>query len=115
MCIRDSLDGALLPVLHEVNDGLGWVSDEDVAVVADVLNLSRAEVHGVLTFYSDFRRSPAPTHRVALCRGEACQALGSEPLHSHAVAALAGRPDVELGEVFCLGNCALGPLSLIHI
>ena len=108
-----SLDGALLPVLHEVNDGLGWVSDEDVAVVADVLNLSRAEVHGVLTFYSDFRRSPAPTHRVALCRGEACQALGSEPLHSHAVAALAGRPDVELGEVFCLGNCALGPSALV--
>lgn len=101
--------GPLLPILHAVMAEHGWVSDEDMAVIADVLNLSRADVHGVVSFYHDFRRTPPATHRVALCRAEACQAVGSEALHAATLATFEGREDVEVAEVFCLGNCALGP------
>ncbi len=101
--------GPLLPVLHEVVATHGHVVEDDVAVVADVLNLSRADVHGVVTFYHDLRRTPPATHRVALCRGEACQARGAEQTYAGATERWAGSPDVEVGEVFCLGNCALGP------
>ena len=72
------LRGPLLPVLHEVVATHGYVADDDVLVVAEVLNLSRADVHGVVTFYHDLRRTPPAAHRVALCRGEACQARGGE-------------------------------------
>lgn len=68
--------GPLLPVLHEVMDELGYVAREDVQTIADVLNLSIAEVHGVVSFYQDFRTSPPAAHAVALCRGEACQSVG---------------------------------------
>jgi formate dehydrogenase subunit gamma len=102
--------GPLMPVLHDVMAELGHISREDVETVADVLNLSVAEVHGVVSFYHDFRTAPPAAHRIALCRGEACQSVGAEAL----VAATRGRSstlgdDVEVSEVFCLGNCALGP------
>ena len=102
--------GPLMPVLHEVMEELGHIAREDIETVADVLNLSIAEVHGVVSFYVDFRTAPPAAHTVALCRGEACQSVGAEPLY----AATRGRagdlgPDVEVTEVFCLGNCALGP------
>lgn len=67
-------EGALLPVLHDVQDTFGWVPDDAVPVIATALNLSRAEVHGVLTFYHDFRREPAGRHVIKLCQAEACQA-----------------------------------------
>ena len=105
--------GPLLPVLHEVVARHGYVHDDDVLVVADVLNLSRADVHGVLTFYSDLRRTPPPAHRLALCRGEACQARGGEPLHDLATNRWAGADDVEVAEVFCLGLCAVGPSGTV--
>ena len=105
--------GPLLPVLHEVVARHGYVHDDDVLVVADVLNLSRADVHGVLTFYSDLRRTPPTTHRLALCRGEACQARGSEGLHDLATSRWAGVDDVEVAEVFCLGLCAVGPSGTV--
>lgn len=101
--------GPLLPVLHEVVATHGYVHDDDVPVVADVLNLSRADVLGVLSFYHDFRRTPPAAHRVSLCRAEACQARGAEATVAAASDRFGGSTAVEVGEVFCLGNCALGP------
>lgn len=105
--------GPLLPILHEVVATHGSVHDDDVAVVADVLNLSRADVHGVVTFYHDFRRTPAPAHRVTVCRGEACQARGGEASYAVATGRWAGSTDVEVAEVFCLGLCAVGPSGTV--
>jgi formate dehydrogenase subunit gamma len=102
--------GPLLPVLHDVKDELGHVAREDVETIADVLNLSVAEVHGVVSFYHDFRTTPPAAHRVALCRGEACQSVGAETLYADTRARVGSLgADVEVAEVFCLGNCALGP------
>lgn len=107
--------GALLPVLHAVQAELGYVPQEAIPVLADEFNLSRADVHGVVTFYHDFRREPAGRTVVRICRAEACQALGAEELVGYARAAglSLGKttPDgaVTLEQVFCLGNCALGP------
>jgi formate dehydrogenase subunit gamma len=102
--------GALMPVLHEVVEQFGFVAREDVKTIATVLNLSVAEVHGVVSFYHDFRTEPPAAHSVALCRGEACQSVGAEALYD-ATRARAGSlgDDVEVAAVFCLGNCALGP------
>jgi formate dehydrogenase subunit gamma len=100
--------GPLMPVLHDVVEELGYVAREDVQTIAAVLNLSVAEVHGVVSFYHDFRTEPSAAHTVALCRGEACQSVGAEGLFADTRAAGLG-PDVEVHEVFCLGNCALGP------
>jgi formate dehydrogenase subunit gamma len=102
--------GPLMPVLHEVMEELGHVAREDVETIAEVLNLSVAEVHGVVSFYHDFRTAPSAAHTVALCRGEACQSVGAEALYdgTRSRADSLGT-DVEVAEVFCLGNCALGP------
>ena len=106
--------GALMPVLHEVMAELGHIAREDVEAIADVLNLSVAEVHGVVSFYHDFRTDPPAAHRVALCRGEACQSVGAEALYADTRARAATLGDgVEVAEVFCLGNCALGPSGTI--
>ncbi len=107
-----ALDGALLPILHAINDRFGHVDERAVPIVADVLNLTRAEVHGVLTFYHDFRRAPAPRHVVRLCRAEACQAMGADALHAELEKACRGGP-VLVEAVYCLGNCALSPAALI--
>jgi formate dehydrogenase subunit gamma len=104
--------GPLMPVLHDVLEELGHVAREDVEAIADVLNLSVAEVHGVVSFYHDFRTEPRATHTVALCRGEACQSVGAEALYDGTRAGSLGS-DVEVAEVFCLGNCALGPSGTV--
>ena len=108
--------GALMPILHEVVAEIGSVTHEDTTVIADVLNLSEAEVHGVATFYKDFKREPAAPCVVQVCRGEACQAVGAEALVEQAKASLDTAMDarsadgsVELEQIFCFGNCALGP------
>jgi formate dehydrogenase subunit gamma len=112
--------GALLPVLHAIQDQLGYLSADVVARVADGLNVSRAEVHGVVTFYSDFRTEPPGRHLLRICRAEACQAMGAEALIAH----LQSRHHLSLGEtredrsvtaeaVYCLGNCALSPAIVL--
>jgi formate dehydrogenase subunit gamma len=114
------LRGPLLPVLHAVQHELGHVDAADVPVVADVLNLAVAEVHGVVTFYRDFRRSPAGRTTVRICQAEACRAVGAEALGAHARRRLGvgfgettSDDAVTLDEVFCLGNCALGPAAQV--
>mgnify|MGYP003441647118 CR=1 FL=1 len=87
--------------------------ERDVPVIADVLNLSRADVHGVVTFYHDFRRTPPVAHRVSLCRGEACQARGAQTSYTAATERWSASADVEVAEVFCLGLCAQGPSGQI--
>jgi len=106
--------GALMPVLHDVNEELGHIERQDVEAIADVLNLSIADVHGVISFYKDFRTAPAAAHTVALCRAEACQAVGAEALYADTVQR-AGElgDDVEVDEIFCFGNCALGPSGML--
>lgn len=104
---------ALLEILHAVQAISGYLSDETLKGIAHALNISRAEIYGVVTFYHDFRREPAPPHIIKLCRAEACQAAGSEELARHAEARLAGHPSVRLQAVYCLGNCALGPAALV--
>lgn len=106
--------GALMPVLHDVMDELGHIAREDIEAIADVLNLSVADVHGVVSFYKDFRTSPPAAHTVALCRAEACQSVGAEALYADTRARMGELgDDVELHEVFCFGNCALGPSGMI--
>jgi formate dehydrogenase subunit gamma len=112
--------GALLPVLRAIQDRLGHVPAHAVAVVADVLNISRADVHGVVSFYHDFRDAPPGRHIVKLCRAEACQAVGARALERHAKAALAigfgettADGAITLEPVYCLGNCAAGPSMMI--
>jgi len=110
------LPGGLLPLLHALQDELGHVPSETVPAIAAALNLSRAEVHGVISFYHDFRTEPAGRHRVQICRAEACQAMGSGALESHAKTALGvdygdttQDGAITLEPVYCLGNCACSP------
>jgi formate dehydrogenase subunit gamma len=114
------LEGAMLPMLHALQENFGHVPDAAVPLIADALNLSRAEVHGCLTFYHDFRRAPAGRHVVKLCRAEACQAVGADRLHAELMGGLGvtwhettadGRLTIE--PVFCLGLCACGPAALV--
>ena len=114
------LEGPLLPILHAFNEHFGFISNDAIVLVADVLNLTRAEVQGVVGFYHDFRRQPAGQHVVKVCRAEACQSMGSEALAERLERALGisfgdTTPDrrVTLGEVFCLGNCALSPNVMV--
>jgi formate dehydrogenase subunit gamma len=100
--------GPLLPILHAIQHEFGYVDPAVVPAIADELNLSVAEVHGVVSFYRDFRSEPAAATQVRVCRAEACQAVGGDALAEHA--ATQRTPGVvDVGDVFCLGNCALGP------
>jgi formate dehydrogenase subunit gamma len=106
-------EGALLPVCHALMHTFGHVPEAAVPIIAQALNLSRAEVHGVVSFYADFRREPPPQHVLRLCRAEACQARGGEALAAAAERRLAGRADVEVEAVYCLGLCASGPAAML--
>ncbi|MBK8469174.1 MAG: NAD(P)H-dependent oxidoreductase subunit E [Candidatus Phosphoribacter sp.] len=105
--------GPLLPILHAVQHEFGCIERGDIMTIADALNLSIADVHGVVSFYADLRTTPPPPHTIAVCRGEACQAVGGQALHTEAATVFAARDDVEVTEVFCLGNCALGPSATV--
>jgi formate dehydrogenase subunit gamma len=112
--------GGTLPILHDLQAEFGYVPEGAVQMIATALNLSRAEVHGVLTFYHEFRQHPPGRHVLRLCRAEACQSMGGEALAAQAKAYLhAGwgetSPDgaVTLEQVFCLGLCACAPAAML--
>lgn len=112
--------GALLPILHAIQDSLGYVPPESVPMIAKELNLSRADVHGVISFYHYFRETPPGRRTVYICRAEACQALGSDELESHAKQRLGidyhentADGAFSLEPVYCLGNCACSPSVMI--
>lgn len=113
---RRDMPGALLPILHDIQDTVGYVPSEVLPDIARALNLSRAEVHGVVTFYHDFRERKAGRHVVRVCRAEACQSVGSEALAAHAEQAVGcafhettADGEFTLEPVYCLGQCACGP------
>lgn len=117
---RAAEPGALLPILHAIQDDLGFIPEDAVGIVADVLNLSRAEVHGVVTFYHFFRTHPPGKHTLYVCRAEACQSMGARELEKHVREKLAidfhettadGRYSLE--PVYCLGNCACSPAVMV--
>jgi len=101
--------GALLPILHDIQDGFGYIPADAVPVIAGALNLSRAEVHGTISFYHDFRERPAEKPVVKLCRAEACKARGVEAI----VPLLEQDGRVQVETVYCLGLCASGPSALV--
>jgi formate dehydrogenase subunit gamma len=114
-------EGPLLPILHDLQETFGYIPDAAVPLIAQALNLSRAEVHGVFTFYHDFREAPAGRHVLKLCQAEACQSCGSDALAAHAERRLG----VKLGEttgdgrvtvepVYCLGLCATAPSAMLN-
>ncbi|WP_428978271.1 formate dehydrogenase subunit gamma [Oricola thermophila] len=114
------LEGPLLPILHAVQEELGCVPQEALPIIAGRLNLSRAEVHGVASFYHDFREQPAGRHTVRICRAEACQSMGADRVAEHAK----GRFKLNFGEtaadgtvtleaVYCLGLCACAPAAMV--
>jgi formate dehydrogenase subunit gamma len=114
------MPGALLPILHAVQERFGFIDDAAVPVIAEALNLSRAEVHGVITFYHDFRRAPGGRHVLKLCRAEACQSMGCDELadmlcrrHGIALGGTSADGELTLAAVYCLGNCALAPAALL--
>lgn len=124
--VRAALDanrdrpGALMPVLHAVQDSVGYVPEDAVALIAHDLNLSRAEVHGVVSFYHHFRTHPPGRHVVRICRAEACQALGARALEKHAKQSLGidfhettSDGAITLEAIYCLGNCGCGPSVLV--
>ena len=114
------LEGPLLPILHGIQEEFGHVPSETVPVIADALNLSRAEVHGVVTFYHDYRSQPAGRHVLKLCRAEACQSMGADAIAAQISQALgigfhetAKDDSVTLEPVFCLGLCACAPAAML--
>lgn len=113
--------GALLPILHGIQDALGYIPPESIDVIAKALNQTSAEIHGVITFYHQFRTYPPGKHNVEICRAEACQSMGSRQLESHAKATLGvdyhgttKDGEVTLEPVYCLGNCACSPSIRIN-
>jgi formate dehydrogenase subunit gamma len=112
--------GALLPILHGVQDALGFIPADSVPVIAKALNLSRAEVHGVISFYHYFRDTPPGKQTIQLCRAESCQAMGSKQLEAHVKTKLGidfhettADGEFSLEPVYCLGNCACSPAMQI--
>jgi formate dehydrogenase subunit gamma len=116
----ERLPGALLPILHALQEEFGYVDKAAVPLIASALNLSHAEVHGAISFYHDLRREPGGSHTLKVCRAESCQAMGCESMIHH----VESRLGVKLGQttqdrsitlepVYCLGNCALSPAVML--
>jgi formate dehydrogenase subunit gamma len=115
-----TLEGPLLPILHDVQHAFGYVPKAALPVIADGLNLSRAELHGVVSFYHDYRKAPAGRHVIKLCRAEACQSMGGDVLADRLMQLLGldwhetsddGAVTVE--PVYCLGLCACAPAAMV--
>jgi len=120
MAEHAGLQGPLLPILHAFVEEFGYIDEAAEALVAEALNISRAEVHGVVTFYHDFRRKPAGRHILKLCRAEACQAAGGDGIAARAEQRLgialgetAADGSVTLEPVYCLGLCACAPSAIL--
>jgi formate dehydrogenase subunit gamma len=116
-----AVPGAMLPILHEIQDATGYIPPDAVPLIAEALNLSRAEVHGVITYYHHFRQQPAARHVLKLCRAEACQSVGAAALAAHAKSTLgcdfhenSADGVFTLEPVFCLGMCACGPSLMVN-
>ncbi|WP_422370006.1 formate dehydrogenase subunit gamma [Hoeflea sp.] len=114
------LEGPLLPILHEVQEAFGHVPRQALPVIADGLNLSRAEVHGVVSFYHDYREAPAGRHVIKVCRAEACQSMGGDDLAERLLGVLgldwhetSNDGAVTVEPVYCLGLCACAPAALV--
>lgn len=114
------LEGPLLPILHALQESFGFIPQEAVRHIADGLNIGRAEVHGVVTFYHDFRDAPAGRHVVRICRAEACQAQGGNTLAEATLSRLGlewhgttANGAVTIEPVYCLGLCACGPAAMV--
>jgi formate dehydrogenase subunit gamma len=112
-------DGPALPILHALQDAFGHIPRDAIPMVAEALNLTRAEIHGIVTFYHDFRETPAGAHVLKLCRAEACQSMGADALGQQARDALrvgwgetTEDGQVTLEPVFCLGLCACAPAAM---
>lgn len=105
-------EGPLLPILHDVQDAFGYISEAAKRKIALALNLSRADVHGVVSFYHDFKSAPERLPVIKLCRAEACQARGSEALATKIQDMVKGRAKVEA--VYCLGLCSVGPNAMVR-
>lgn len=108
--------GALLPILHAIQNQLGYIPEAAIPTIASTLQQTNAEIHGVISFYHQFRTTPVGKHKVQICRAEACQARGSRNLEAHAKASLGidyhettADQTISLDGVYCLGNCACGP------
>jgi len=117
---RKQQPGALLPILHGIQDALGYVPREAIGHIAQALNLSRAEIHGVVTFYHYFRTSPPGRHTVYVCRAESCQSMGADRLVEHAKSKLGvdfhettSDGAFTLEPIYCLGNCACSPAMMV--
>ena len=117
---HQGLEGPLLPILHAVQEAFGYIPEAAVPQIAKALMLSKAEVHGVVSFYHDFRSAPAGRHVLKLCRAEACQTMGADAVAAQIKKALGidwheTTPDgrVTLEPVFCLGLCACGPSAMV--
>jgi formate dehydrogenase subunit gamma len=113
--------GALLPILHALQECFGHIDKAAIPLIAEALNVSKAEVHGVFTFYQDFRASPVDGDVLKLCRAESCQSMGCEDLVAHLAAEHRIEPDrshpgarLHVETVYCLGNCALSPAALLN-
>jgi formate dehydrogenase subunit gamma len=117
---RRSTPGAALPILHDLQHQFGYIDDAAIALMADALNISRAEALGVVSFYHDFRRAPVDGRVLKLCRAESCQATGCEDLVAYLETRHGLKPDdpepgaeLHVETVYCLGNCALSPSALL--
>lgn len=114
------LEGPMLPILHAIQAAFGHVPADCIPVLADKLNIGRAEVHGVISFYHDFRAAPAGRHTIKICRAEACQAVGANALSEHVLGKLGldwhqttTNGAVTIEPVYCLGLCACGPAVMV--
>jgi formate dehydrogenase subunit gamma len=117
---HDEIEGATLVILHALQEAFGYIPEPAIPMVASALNLSRAEVYGVFTFYHDFRKQPAGRHVLKLCRAEACQAAGGDALAARAEAKLGialgnttADDRVTLEPIYCLGLCATAPSAML--
>lgn len=114
------LEGPLLPILHSLQETYGHIPESAMRIIAEALNITRAEVHGVVSFYHDFRARPAGRHVVKICRAEACQSVGGAALGAEVLARLGiswnettADGEVTVEPVYCLGLCACGPAAMV--